>query len=101
MADKINQTEGAVHSPETMDGMQEEVLKKVAAFSGVDVPLYFDDGKTPRILIGSATIEPDGEVRMQIDREDYDPLPPEPGDLEMSIQPKPDIEELWAKRRTY
>jgi hypothetical protein len=71
---EIHQTEGAVHSPETMDLMDAEVLKRT------NVPLYFDNGVDERTLVGTASIEPDGEVLMQID---------------------PEIEEVWVKRRTY
>lgn len=94
MADeaKINQTEGAVHPKEFMDQMDGEVK------SGHSVPLYFDNGVDERKLIGTATIGEDGEVLMQVEglknMPDVEPQRPE-------IWMEPDIEELWAKRRTY
>lgn len=59
----INQHEGAVHSKEAMDRMEAVVLNTV--------PLYFDNGVDERVLIGTATVEPDGEITMQIDRNDF------------------------------
>jgi len=103
MGEEINQTEGGVHSPETMDAMAEAVLQKVGAFSGVDVPLYFDNGVNERKLVGTASIEPDGEILMQIDPEI--PVAPTSRVAGMSSHPEiwmePSIEEVWAKRRTY
>ncbi len=91
--------------------MADEILKKT------NVPLYFDNGVDEKVLIGTATIEPDGEVTMQIDRNDFvdgEEIAKAVGDSEHwgtveklaesrrpEIWAEPNNEVIWVKRRTY
>jgi hypothetical protein len=52
-------------------------------------------------LVGSASIEPDGEITMQVDPGLLGPALEKSEGWGMSIQPEQTVEEMWAKRRTY